>query len=131
MSGGSAGARAAVSSQGVFTGQFDGNMAKCRLIGGKMKLQQFDLFQQALSNAVIKFCTNVPEDVQALIINMEEVKMDEPDMPDMPDNSLLSGIKADLHKLICIDDMQRCKKCQLYYKSNKSTMCNIADMIVL
>ena len=86
-----------MSSQGDFTGQFDNDMADCRLIGGKTKLQQFDLFQQVLSNAVVKFCgsTTNPEDVQSVINNMEEVKMD---MPDMPDDSLLSGVKADLYK---------------------------------
>ena len=70
---GSTGARAAVSSQSVFTGQFDSNMADCQLIGWKTKLQQFDLFQQALSNAVVKYCRNLPEDVKALITDMEEV----------------------------------------------------------
>ena len=104
MPGGSADARAAVSSQGAFTGQVDGDMANCQLIGGKTKLQQFDLFQQALSNSVVKYCRYVPEDVQALITNMEEVNMDE---PDMPNDSLLSGLKGDLHKLNYKDDMQR------------------------
>ena len=71
---------------------------------------------------MIKFCTSVPEDVQALITNMEEVKMDE---PDMPDDTLLSGIQSDLHKSNYIDDMQRWKKRQGYYKSNKSAMCSV------
>ena len=34
---------------------------------------------------------------------MEEVKMDE---PDMPDDSLLSGLKVDLHKLNYKGNMQ-------------------------
>ena len=66
MSGGSG-------SQGNFTGQFDTKMANRRLVGGKTKLQQFNQFQQALSNAVIHFCRDNRQDVQSLISNMEEV----------------------------------------------------------
>ena len=122
MPGGSTDARAAVSSQGAFTGKFDSDMTDCRLIGGKTKLQQFDLFQQALSNAMVKYCYNVPEDVQALIIKMKEVDMDE---LNMPDNSLLSDLKGDLHKSNYKDDMQRWKKRMGYYKSNKNSMCSV------
>ena len=76
MSGGSAGARAVVTSQGAFTGQFDIDMNKQQLIGGKANLQQFDHVQQALSNATVKICTSkFTEDAQYVINNLEEVKM--------------------------------------------------------
>ena len=122
MPGGSTGASAAMSSQGVFTGQFDSDMADCQLIRGKTKLQHFNLFQQVLSNVVAKYCHNLPEDVKALITNMEEVEMDE---PDMPDNSLLSGVKGDLHKLNYKDNMQAWYQRMRYSTSNKSTMCSM------
>ena len=65
MSGGSTGARATASNQGAFTGQFDAKMKERHLIGGKTNLQQFDLFQQVLSNATVKFCgSKHPEDAQ-------------------------------------------------------------------
>ena len=44
---------------------------------------------------------------------------------DMPDDSLLSGMKGDLHKSNYKDDMQGQKKCQGYYTSNKSAMCSL------
>ena len=97
-------------------------MAECRLIRGKTKLQQFNIFQRALSNAVVKYCRNFPEDVKAFITNMEEVEMDE---PDMPDNSLLSGLKGDIHKSNCKDDMQVWKQRVRYYTSNKSAMYSV------
>ena len=75
MSGGSG-------SQGDLPGQFDTEMANCRLVRGKTKLQQFDVFQQALSNAVIHFCRDNRQDVQSLISNMEEVEMEQPPMPE-------------------------------------------------
>ena len=75
-----------------------------------------------LSNAVVKYCCNPPEDVKALIINIEEVDMDE---PDMPDNSLLSDVKADLHKSNYKDDMQVWKQRVRYYTSSKSAMCSV------
>ena len=56
MPSGSTGARAVASSQGAFTGQFDDEMNKQQLISGKTNLHQFDLFQQALSNATVKIC---------------------------------------------------------------------------
>ena len=68
MSGGSTGSRAAVSSvssQDAFKGQFDSNMLSQQLIGGKMKLRQFSTFQQALSNAMSKYCMYFSEDVKA------------------------------------------------------------------
>ena len=122
MPGSSTGAHAAMSSQGAFTGQFGSNMADRRLIGGKTRLQQFDLFQQALSNAIPKYCRNLLEDMKDLINNMEEVKMDE---LNMPDDSLLSGVKGDLHKSNYKDDMQEWKQCMRYYTSNKSAMCSM------
>ena len=97
-------------------------MADRRLIGGKTRLQQFDLFQQALSNAIPKYCRNLLEDMKDLINNMEEVKMDE---LNMPDDSLLSGVKGDLHKSNYKDDMQEWKQCMRYYTSNKSAMCSM------
>ena len=84
MSGGSG-------SQGDFTGQFDSKMGNCRLIGGKTKLQQYDVFQQALSNAVIHFCRDHHQDVQSLISNMEEVEMER---PPMPEESLLESAQG-------------------------------------
>ena len=96
MSGGSAGARAVVTSQGAFTGQFDIDMNKQQLIGGKANLQQFDHFQQALSNATVKICgSNFSEDVQSAINNMEEVVIQEPDMPD--DTLLADTLKAPIY----------------------------------
>ena len=73
---------------------------------------------------MVNFCgsTSNPEDIQALINNMEEVKMDE---QDMLDDSLLSGVKADLHKSKYKDDIQRWKKRVGYYKPNKSAMCSV------
>ena len=41
------------------------------------------------------------------------------------DNSLLSGVKADLHKSNYKDDMQGWKQHMRYYMSNKSSMCNM------
>ena len=78
----------ASNSQGDFTCQFDTNMANRRLIGGKTKLQQYDHFQQALSNAVVHFCKSHHHDVQSLISNLVEV-----DMPETPmlEQSLLGG----------------------------------------
>ena len=58
MSGGSTGARAAAStasSQDAFKGQFDSDMSSHWLIGGETKLQQFDNFKQALTNATSMF----------------------------------------------------------------------------
>ena len=100
MSGGSG-------SQGDFTGQFDSKMANRRLVGGKTKLQQFDLFQQALSNAVIHFCKSNCQDVQSLISNLEEVKMER---PLMPEDSLLEGAKADLYISDYQDDVKNWKQ---------------------
>ena len=93
MSSGPASARATVSSQGAFTGQFDAEMNDRQLIGGKTNLQQFDHFLQALSNATVKICgSNFSEDVQSAINNMEEVVIQEPDMPD--DTLLADTLKA-------------------------------------
>ena len=75
-------------------GQFDTKMANRRLIGGKTKLQQFDQFQQALSNAVIHFCKDNRQDVQSLISNLEEVEMER---PPMPEESLLESAQGDLY----------------------------------
>ena len=91
MSSGATGAR----SQGVFTGQFDKEMNQHRLIGGESSVQQFDTFQDALSNASLLICkaSNI-EDVQSLINNMEEVVIED---PDEPDDALLTSLKKDLH----------------------------------
>ena len=95
-----------VSSQGAFTGQFDSDMVYRQLIRGKMKLQQFDHFQQALSNATSKYCNNLPEDVKAQINNLEEVVKDK---MDMPDESLKSGKQGQMHMSDYKDDMKEWK----------------------
>ena len=122
MPGGSTGARAAMSNQGVFTGQFDSNMADHWLIGERQSYKKFTNFQSALSNAMVKYCRNLPEDVKALINSMEEVEMDE---PDMRDDSLLNGMKGDLHKSNYKDGTQERKQCMRHYISNKSTVCSV------
>ena len=72
MSSGSASARATMSSQGAFTGQFDTEMDNRQLIGSKTNLQQFDQLQWALSNATVKICgSTFTEDAQYVINNME------------------------------------------------------------
>ena len=111
-------------SQGDFMGQFDTNMANRRLIGGKTKLQQFDHFQQALSNAMIRFCKSHHQDVQSLIGNLVEVDMEE---PPMPEQSLLEGAQviANLHISNYQDDMKNWKDKVICYQSNKSAMCSV------
>ena len=95
MSGGSAGACAVVTSQGAFTGQFDTDMNEQQLIGGKANLQQFDHFQQALSNATVKLCrSKYMEVAQYIINNLKEVKIDE---LEMPDDSLLGTAKGPMY----------------------------------
>ena len=124
MLGGSTGARApasTVSSQGAFMGTFDSDMVDCRPIGGKTKLQQFNLFQQALSNAMSKFCNNLLEDVKALFNNLEEVNMDK---LAMPDESLMSGTQGQMHMSNYKDDMKDWKAKVRHYTSNKSAMCS-------
>ena len=100
-------------SQGDFTGQFDTKMANCRLVGGKTKLQQFDVFQQALSNAVIHFCRDNHQDVQSLISNMEEVEMEQ---PPMPEESLLESAQGGLYTSNYRDDMTNWKRQVICYK---------------
>ncbi len=108
--------------QGGFKGQFDDKMGDCRLIGGKTKLQQFDKFQQALSNAVIHFCKDHRQDVQTLINDMVEATMDR---PDMPEDSLLESAKGELYKSDYQDDVRNWKKKVINYESNKSAMCSV------
>ena len=96
MPSGSTGAQAAASSQGAFMGKFDEDMNQRQLIGGKTNPHQFDLFQQALSNATVKVCwSDYTEDVQYVINNLEEVVIKE---PEEPDNTLLAdSLKAQIH----------------------------------
>ena len=108
--------------QGGFKGQFDDKMGNCRLIGGKTELQQFDKFQQALSNAVIHFCKDYRQDVQSLISNMVEVTMDRPDMPD--ESEMLSA-KSALYISDYQDDVRNWKQQVKDYDSNKSAMCSV------
>ena len=71
-------------------------MNERQLIGGKTNLHQFDLFQQALSNATVKVCkSNYTEDVQHVINNLEEGVIKEPDMPD--DALLADTLKAQIY----------------------------------
>ena len=42
------------------------------------------------------------------------------DEPDMPEDSLLSGVKGDLHKSNYKDGIQEWKQAMRYYMSNKS-----------
>ena len=105
MLGGSTGSRAAAltaSSQDTFKGQFDSNMSSHQLIGGEMKLQQFDNFQQALTNTTSIFSKNHPEDVKALIKELKEIVMDK---PDMPEESLTSGKQGAMHMSDYKDDI--------------------------
>ena len=70
-------------------------MNEQQLIGGKANLQQFDHFQQALSNATVKICTSkFTEEAQYIINNLEEVKID---VPGMPDDSLLETVKGPMY----------------------------------
>ena len=115
MSGGSG-------NQGGVRGQFDFIMGNCRLIGGKTKLQQFDVFQQALFNAVIHFCRDHCQDVQSLISDMVEVEMKQ---PPMPDESLLKGAQKDLYIAEYQEDLRNWKQQVINYESNKSAMCSV------
>ena len=58
---------------------------------------------------------------------MEEVNMDE---PNMLDDSLLSGVKADIYESNYKDNMSRWKKRMGFYKSNKSAMCSVVKLHV-
>ena len=119
MSSGATGAR----SQGVFTGQFDQEMNQQQLIGGKSSAQQFDTFQEALSNTTVKICkaSNV-EDVQSLINNMEEVVMKD---PDEPDDALLAGSKSQIHLTRYNYQYKSTKERKACYLSNKARMCSV------
>jgi len=124
MSSGATGARAVAGSQGVFTGQFDQEMNQQQLIGGKSSAQQFDTFQEALSNATVKICkaSNV-EDVQSLINNMEEVVIENPDEPD--DALLLDPKKAPMVIYRYNDKYKRTEERRASYQSNKASMCSV------
>ena len=112
-----------MTSQGAFTGQFDTDMNEQQLIGGKANLQQFDHFLQALSNATVKICgSTFTEDAQYVINNLEEVKIDE---PEIPGDSLLETVKGPMY----ISNYNNATKCfndrQDAYRSNKSRMCSV------
>lgn len=123
MSSGATGARAVAGSQGVFTGQFDKEMNQHRLIGGESSVQQFDTFQDALSNASLLICkaSNI-EDVQSLINNMEEVVIKD---PDMPDDSLLTSLKKDIYFYQYKKEADSAILRRASYLSNKASMCSV------
>ena len=80
-------------------------MNEQQLISGKANLQKFDHFQQGLFNATVKICSSkFTEDTQYIINNLEEVKID---VPEMPDDSLLETVKGPLYMLNYKDAMKR------------------------
>ena len=125
MSSGSAGACAATSCQGAFTGQFDSDMGDCQLIRWKTKLRQFYLFQQVLSNAVAKFCAKFLVDTKELINEIEEDNMNQ---PEMLSETLTESKQGPIHMSNYDRDMKDWKEHLKYYKSNKSAMCSVVLM---
>lgn len=123
MSSGATGARAVAGSQGVFTGQFDKEMNQHRLIGGESSVQQFDTFQDALSNASLLICkaSNI-EDVQSLINNMEEVVIED---PDEPDDAQLTSLKKDIYFYQYKKEADSAILRKASYLSNKASMCSV------
>ncbi len=98
-------------------------MNQQQLIGGKSSAQQFDTFQEALSNATVKICkaSNV-EDVQSLINNMEEVVIED---PHMPDDALLTSLKKDIYFYQYKKEADSAILRRASYLSNKASMCSV------
>ena len=107
----------------VFRGQFDTDMNQQQLIGGQSSLQQFDLFQEALSNATVKICkSNYTEDVQYVIDNLVEVDIKD---PDEPDEALLTGPKASIYLSQYTFQYKKTEDRKACYLSNKARMCSV------
>ena len=78
---------------------------------------------QTLSNTTVKICiSKFTEDAQYVINNLEEVKID---VPEMPDNRLLETVKGPMYMSNYNDAMKRFNDRQDAYRSNKSRMCSV------